>query len=222
MNHRLQHGPTRILTNILLPLDSNHIAQTIELQRANLPENIPAPIKPEVKCNYCSVDFASELIAEHTETCDMRKIPCDRCGERILMDIFDFHFEECEGQPMEYINPQGMRNQEEMDDESMEDEEINITETTLQQEGNLTYEVLLRLDETIVKKGMSPEQLKEFPIQLYVKSLDGEGSCNICLYEYETGDYVRKLSCCHKFHKGCIDKWLDTNITCPMCKKYLR
>jgi len=156
----------------------------------------------------------------------------------VLLDIYDIHFEECleaETQPNEG-NPRiatiasianmymRARAGNEMEDDSIEDEE-NMEEEDegfFLDESEMTYERLLMLDANVVKKGMSSEQLKEFPVQLYVRSLDGEGSCVVCMCDYETGEYVRKLSCNHNFHKGCIDKWLDANITCPTCKKYLR
>jgi len=157
----------------------------------------------ETKCQFCNVNFNSEELTEHIDNCDMRKINCDKCGERVLMDVFDIHYEECESDEMDDLSDGG----------SMEEENTA---------NNLTYERLLELDENVVKKGMTEEQLKEFQEFLYVKSLDGEGSCVICMCDYQTGEYLRKLSCCHLFHKGCIDQWLGANITCPTCKKYLR
>jgi hypothetical protein len=146
----------------------------------------------------------------------------------VLIDLFDIHFDECYSNTQtDQAEPRSGLHQSNADD--MEDDESFGNEDNIDEdddmflsEDSLTYERLLMLDNTIVKKGLTLEQLKAFPIQLYVKSLDGEGSCNICISDYETGEFVRKLCCNHKFHKACIDKWLDANITCPTCKRFLR
>ena len=46
-----------------------------------------------------------------------------------------------------------------------------------------------------------------------------EETCSICLDEYEPVDKCRCLPCGHKFHSGCISKWLtERSSTCPLCK----
>lgn len=43
--------------------------------------------------------------------------------------------------------------------------------------------------------------------------------CNICLVEYEDGDHIRVLPCCHEFHMLCVDKWLkEVHRICPLCR----
>eukprot|EP00931_Biecheleriopsis_adriatica_P006056 TRINITY_DN107518_c0_g1_i1.p1 TRINITY_DN107518_c0_g1~~TRINITY_DN107518_c0_g1_i1.p1 ORF type:complete len:423 (+),score=36.34 TRINITY_DN107518_c0_g1_i1:92-1270(+) len=43
-------------------------------------------------------------------------------------------------------------------------------------------------------------------------------SCSICLDEFQEGDLQRTLPCFHMFHVHCVDRWLDTNVACPVCK----
>ncbi|RYR20113.1 hypothetical protein Ahy_B03g065199 isoform A [Arachis hypogaea] len=45
------------------------------------------------------------------------------------------------------------------------------------------------------------------------------GDCAICLSRFEQRDLLRLLPlCCHAFHAECIDVWLRTNLTCPLCR----
>ncbi|XP_046841239.1 E3 ubiquitin-protein ligase ZNRF3-like [Xenia sp. Carnegie-2017] len=41
--------------------------------------------------------------------------------------------------------------------------------------------------------------------------------CVICLEEFKEGEDVRVVSCGHEFHLKCVDPWLLTNYTCPLC-----
>ncbi|CAG5098464.1 Oidioi.mRNA.OKI2018_I69.XSR.g15690.t1.cds [Oikopleura dioica] len=50
-----------------------------------------------------------------------------------------------------------------------------------------------------------------------VKNSD-ETCCAICIDNFEAKDVVRHLTCCHLYHKKCIDPWLMEKGTCPQCK----
>lgn len=43
-------------------------------------------------------------------------------------------------------------------------------------------------------------------------------TCSICQCEFENGEQARSLPCFHIFHKECVDRWLGTNKTCPVCR----
>ncbi|KAJ7962325.1 E3 ubiquitin-protein ligase family [Quillaja saponaria] len=45
-----------------------------------------------------------------------------------------------------------------------------------------------------------------------------DAECSICLSAYDDGTELRELPCHHHFHCACIDKWLQINATCPLCK----
>lgn len=45
-----------------------------------------------------------------------------------------------------------------------------------------------------------------------------DGMCAMCLCEYEEGEELRTLlECMHSFHVPCIDTWLYSHSTCPVC-----
>ncbi|CAK8532121.1 unnamed protein product [Lathyrus sativus] len=45
------------------------------------------------------------------------------------------------------------------------------------------------------------------------------GDCAVCLSKFEQNDLLRLLPiCCHAFHAECIDAWLRSNLTCPLCR----
>ncbi|XWS68806.1 hypothetical protein CRYUN_Cryun04dG0124100 [Craigia yunnanensis] len=51
----------------------------------------------------------------------------------------------------------------------------------------------------------------------------GASDCVVCLCRLRDGDQVRKLDCCHVFHKDCFDGWLDhLNFNCPLCRSPLK
>ncbi|CAH2051309.1 unnamed protein product [Thlaspi arvense] len=55
-------------------------------------------------------------------------------------------------------------------------------------------------------------------IGLKISSFD----CPVCLCEFETEDKLRLLpKCSHAFHVDCIDTWLLSHSTCPLCRSNL-
>ena len=46
-------------------------------------------------------------------------------------------------------------------------------------------------------------------------------TCSICLSNINLNESVRTLPCNHYYHKKCIDPWIFTNYTCPLCKLHL-
>ncbi|XP_071700112.1 RING-H2 finger protein ATL57-like [Rutidosis leptorrhynchoides] len=43
--------------------------------------------------------------------------------------------------------------------------------------------------------------------------------CSICLSEFEDREMVKVIPYCrHAFHPTCIDTWLSSNVSCPLCR----
>lgn len=43
--------------------------------------------------------------------------------------------------------------------------------------------------------------------------------CSVCLTKFESEEVLRLLpKCKHAFHVECVDTWLDTHSTCPLCR----
>jgi hypothetical protein len=46
----------------------------------------------------------------------------------------------------------------------------------------------------------------------------GNEQCSICLEDFAQGDTRKILPCLHGFHADCVDRWLRSNNSCPICK----
>ena len=55
-------------------------------------------------------------------------------------------------------------------------------------------------------------------IQDEPKNLKDEPRCVICLSDFEIGQKVSALPCCHTFHTKCLDEWINRKQKCPVCK----
>jgi hypothetical protein len=50
-------------------------------------------------------------------------------------------------------------------------------------------------------------------------SIQSENACSICWTSMKKS---YKTKCNHLFHKICIDKWLENNTTCPLCREVIK
>ncbi|GAA0164706.1 ubiquitin-protein ligase [Lithospermum erythrorhizon] len=79
-----------------------------------------------------------------------------------------------------------------------------------------------------MRQGLEPNVIDTFPTFLYsdVKKVkmgsNGALECAICLNEFKDEEALRMLpKCCHVFHPECIDTWLISHVTCPVCRANL-
>ena len=65
--------------------------------------------------------------------------------------------------------------------------------------------------------GMQTEKIERIPTRR-ATSEDCKEQCVVCLENFTKGQVMRILPCKHAFHRQCIDKWLESSTTCPICK----
>ncbi|OAY66901.1 E3 ubiquitin-protein ligase ATL6 [Ananas comosus] len=74
------------------------------------------------------------------------------------------------------------------------------------------------------QRGLDPAVLGTFPTLVYAEVKEhkiGKGAleCAVCLSEFEDDETLRLLpKCSHVFHPDCIDAWLASHVTCPVCR----
>jgi hypothetical protein len=74
---------------------------------------------------------------------------------------------------------------------------------------------------TLAEKGLTQREIDGLERFTFDPSLNNteQDQCMVCLDEFQKGDDLRKLSCAHIFHCGCMDEWLLRSGICPLCKR---
>ncbi|XP_020966785.1 E3 ubiquitin-protein ligase ATL6 [Arachis ipaensis] len=73
-------------------------------------------------------------------------------------------------------------------------------------------------------RGLDPAVIDSFPTLEYSvvkihKIGKGALECAVCLNEFEDTETLRLIpKCDHVFHPECIDEWLESHTTCPVCR----
>ncbi|KAM3261597.1 hypothetical protein ACQJBY_052336 [Aegilops geniculata] len=71
------------------------------------------------------------------------------------------------------------------------------------------------------RHGLDASALSALPVTAYRKESGAaaRAECAVCLAELVDGDEARELpNCGHLFHLECVDAWLRTRTTCPLCR----
>ncbi|KAI3994865.1 hypothetical protein MKX01_037416 [Papaver californicum] len=79
-----------------------------------------------------------------------------------------------------------------------------------------------RLNEQEPKRGLNPSVISSLPSFVYKQvdyHTDHTIECSVCISLLEDEEIARILrNCNHTFHAECIDMWLITHSTCPICR----
>ncbi|CAL9175040.1 unnamed protein product [Musa hybrid cultivar] len=74
-------------------------------------------------------------------------------------------------------------------------------------------------DEPPPAVGLDPSAIAALPAFPFRRRSGSAAECAVCLGAAEEGEMVRLLpDCKHLFHVGCIDMWLASHVTCPVCR----
>ncbi|KAG0479178.1 hypothetical protein HPP92_013897 [Vanilla planifolia] len=87
-------------------------------------------------------------------------------------------------------------------------------------------------DRGLIDRAMTEEDVRRWiPAQRYSKKQDEQGGggggvgggdtpeCVVCLPPLTMGEEVRQMpQCGHSFHAACIDMWLYSHSSCPVCR----
>ncbi|KAM0055970.1 putative transcription factor C2H2 family [Helianthus debilis subsp. tardiflorus] len=85
----------------------------------------------------------------------------------------------------------------------------------------VAYERQLQQLFTLHDSGLDQAFIDALPVFLYkdLMGLHEPFDCAVCLCEFSQQDKLRLLPLCsHAFHIHCIDTWLLSNSTCPLCR----
>ncbi|KAL6575789.1 hypothetical protein OROHE_000770 [Orobanche hederae] len=71
------------------------------------------------------------------------------------------------------------------------------------------------------KGGLDPSSVSSLPLVAYGRAPKHRmiDDCPICLSEFQERETVKLIPYCgHVFHGKCIDTWLSSHVTCPLCR----
>ena len=111
---------------------------------------------------------------------------------------FDFAFE------ILFEEPKDIKRKEDLDVKCDIDRILQSTKE-LENKNNDLETIINFIPFTIIKD--KPNKIKESNLR-----------CVICLMDFENGQKISSLPCCHAFHTECLDKWINRNRKCPICK----
>jgi len=88
---------------------------------------------------------------------------------------------------------------------------------------DMSYERLLQVfGDGSENRGASSEAISSLPVSKIgdpERELpEDKRECSICLEDFCRGEERTSLPCLHGFHSSCVNRWLSSSGTCPVCK----
>ncbi|XP_038997601.1 NEP1-interacting protein 2-like [Hibiscus syriacus] len=89
-----------------------------------------------------------------------------------------------------------------------------------------TFEEVQNIFNTSGGRGLAGDLVEKIP-KITIRNNDNADasekvSCSVCLQDFQLGETFRSLpQCNHMFHLPCIDKWLLSHGSCPLCRRDL-
>lgn len=116
---------------------------------------------------------------------------------------------------------------------------INGVRVPVRDEASDDYEALWDLAEwngDVGPRGLNTDEINVLPTSKFAEKMQSSSSlshhgtasdetvseCRICLSQFEPNETLRTLPCLHRFHRHCIDNWIQRNAVCPVCRVKLR
>ncbi|KAJ4767151.1 RING-H2 finger protein ATL66 [Rhynchospora pubera] len=70
--------------------------------------------------------------------------------------------------------------------------------------------------------GIDAKEIHSISIELFEGETGSDTQCSVCLGDLADGDKVKVMPLCnHVFHPECIDMWLSSHSSCPLCRASL-
>jgi len=97
---------------------------------------------------------------------------------------------------------------------------VNSMYLPLDDYADASYEEMVNLCDEIGNVEVGVEDIDAVTSVIVTERSQKENPCPICLENMPSEcDYVRKINTCnHRFCGKCIEKWLGSHKTCPVCK----
>lgn len=210
----------------------NEVDELITEQRDFIAQNLQSFLLGELEdveeytWNQRSNDFLQRLVSR---TCFQRPEPVNVVfdEEEIICPLIQCLYDQLQRQINDYMESDlfditvDQRYNSFIDQIYALDNEIfadNLfTESHMDQRIDLEIQERISLLRQQIASILTPLGMTEAETFLFEK-IPNDEPCSVCLEEFKESEKGRKLPCEHTFHAVCINEWLRSSTTCPLCR----